>query len=141
LYAGSGAVGIEAVSRGAGEVWMAENAPAAIAAAKKNLEALGIAGEVRIETRGVKALIEKGVAEFDFVYIDPPYEAEKEYAATLGALGRSSGLLAAGAVVIAEHAKRYELAERYGWLVRTRVLLQGDAGLSFYSVGENAPPV
>jgi 16S rRNA G966 N2-methylase RsmD len=119
-------------------VWLAEKAKAPITAMQANVAALGIGTQVRIETRGVKAMLEKMAEmkfEFDFVYIDPPYEDEDEYAVTLNALGKLDGILAGGVVVIAEHAKRYELAEQYGRLRRTRVLLQGDAGLSFYSVG------
>jgi len=143
LYAGSGAVGIEAVSRGASKVWLAEKAPAAIKAIRVNLTALGITNSVKIETRSVKDLFSKANVAFDFIFLDPPYEAEQEYLLTLNILGKSSGLLAAGGIVIAEHAKRYSLAERYGSLRRARVLLQGDAGLTFYVVDEglNAPPV
>ncbi len=72
---------------------------------------------------------------FDVVFLDPPYDAAAEYAATLGLLGGDAGaLLAEGALVIAEHRKKERLEERYGALVRTRLLVQGDAGLSFYGV-------
>jgi 16S rRNA G966 N2-methylase RsmD len=68
------------------------------------------------------------------VFLDPPYDAAEEYAATLGLLGgRLSGMLAAGVLVIAEHRKKEQLEDRYGELVRTRLLKQGDAALSFYA--------
>jgi 16S rRNA (guanine966-N2)-methyltransferase len=71
---------------------------------------------------------------FDLVFLDPPWDAAAEYAATLGFLGGSaSGLLADGALVIAEHRRKERLEDRYGALERTRLLEQGDAALSFYA--------
>jgi 16S rRNA (guanine966-N2)-methyltransferase len=148
LYAGSGAVGIEAASRGAQEVLLVENAPPAIAAAKKNIETLGLGARVKIDPRKVQLFTTQNHGfdfifhGFDFIFLDPPYEAESEYALTMAALGKGK-VLNPKAVVIAEHARRSELAERYGKLRRVRVLLQGDAALSFYLLAdtENAPPV
>ena len=72
----------------------------------------------------------------DVIFLDPPYEAAEEYLSTLSFLGmHSSGLLAEGAVVIAEHGKKQPLEERYGGLQRGRVLPQGAAALSYYKVG------
>jgi 16S rRNA G966 N2-methylase RsmD len=73
--------------------------------------------------------------KFDLVFIDPPYDAAEEYAITLGLLGNSAvGLLAEGALVIAEHRRKQRLDDRYGSLAHTRLLEQGDAALSFYAV-------
>ena len=73
---------------------------------------------------------------FAVVFLDPPYEAAAEYAAVLGLLAQHrEALLAADALVVAEHARRDSLLQRYGCLERTRVLLQGDAALSFFAVG------
>ena len=70
---------------------------------------------------------------FDVVFLDPPYDAADEYAATPGLLGgASAALLADGAEVIAEHRRRQRLEDRYGALERTRLLEQGDAAPSFY---------
>jgi 16S rRNA G966 N2-methylase RsmD len=75
-------------------------------------------------------------AGFDLVFLDPPYDAAQEYTATLGLLGGAgAGLLAAGALVIAEHRRKERLEDRYGLLERTRLLEQGDASLSFYAAG------
>jgi 16S rRNA G966 N2-methylase RsmD len=77
----------------------------------------------------------KAGAGFDLVFLDPPYDAAEEYAATLGMLGGAAGgLLAEGGLVIAEHRKKERLEERYGALERTRLLEQGDAALSFYGM-------
>ncbi|HEX4154879.1 MAG TPA: 16S rRNA (guanine(966)-N(2))-methyltransferase RsmD [Acidobacteriaceae bacterium] len=137
LYAGSGAVGIEAISRGAEFVWFAEKAAPAVAAIRANLSALKIGGGYALEDRGVARLLENMVkaarADADVVFVDPPYEAAEEYEATLKFLGRHAAeILAEGAVVVVEHARKRSLAERVGVLERTRVLEQGEAGLSFY---------
>jgi 16S rRNA G966 N2-methylase RsmD len=77
---------------------------------------------------------------FDIVFLDPPYDAGREYADTLGALGGDSvGVLASGAVVIAEHRRKEKLEDRYGELARTRLLEQGDAALSFYAAATVSP--
>ncbi len=142
LFAGTGAVGIEAVSRGAGRVWLAEKAEPALQAIRANLKALGIESEAEVDARGSMALLErlvKAQTKVDVVFLDPPWEAEAEYARTLELLGSERGraMLAQGAMVIAEHSAKKPLAERYGALVRTRELKQGDAGLSFYAISTN----
>ena len=142
LYAGSGAVGMEALSRGAAHCLLAERAPAAIAALRRNVAALHVAGLCLLETRSVaRALAEAGRLgrTFDIVFLDPPYEAAAEYAATLSRLGElTPPLLREGAVVVAEHARRTALAEVHGVLRRTRLLEQGDAALSLYAIGDVA---
>lgn len=138
LYAGSGAVGIEAASRGAEQVVMVERGAGALKTLRANLESLGLRGAVRVEAVSVAAFLKKVRPEsagfvFDIVFMDPPYEADDEYALALGLLGgEASRLLAKNALVIAEHRRREKLDERYGVLERTRVLEQGDAALSFY---------
>jgi 16S rRNA (guanine(966)-N(2))-methyltransferase RsmD len=140
LYAGSGANGIEALSRGAGRVFFVENATAALAAVRANLASLGIREGFRIEARSVATALRLFAAQsqkLDVVFLDPPYESQKEYVATLELLGgECAAILASGAVVIAEHLRREPLADRYGSLERYRVLEQGDSALSFYSIPE-----
>jgi 16S rRNA (guanine966-N2)-methyltransferase len=143
LYAGSGAVGIEALSRGAESVTFVDEAPAALVVLGKNLAALGLKGDaVRIEKRSVgrylRGAAEKGAA-FDVIFLDPPYELAEEYSLALTLLGgECRALLAADALVVAEHRRKNPLEASYGCLIRTRVLEQGDAGLSFYRVAEGA---
>ncbi len=140
LYAGSGAVGVEALSRGAAFCAFAERGPAALAAIRENLASLGLgsSARARVEGRSAQAALQRlpGAAEsFDFVFLDPPYEASGEYTETLAILGREGPrLLRPGATVIAEHARRGDLPERFGVLARRRLLQQGDAALSFYGV-------
>jgi 16S rRNA (guanine(966)-N(2))-methyltransferase RsmD len=138
LYAGTGAVGIEALSRGAAHVWFAENAVAAVSAVRANLAALKIGRGFTLEDRGVGAMLQrlaKLSEPIDLVFLDPPYEAEKEYTETLGFVGSARGrqIVVADALVIAEHSSKTKLAERYGGLERTRVVKQGDAALSFFA--------
>ncbi|WP_371417139.1 16S rRNA (guanine(966)-N(2))-methyltransferase RsmD [Granulicella sp. S156] len=138
LYAGSGAVGIEALSRGAAFCWFAEKAPPAVAAIRANVAALKLQGGYAIEDRSVGRLLQsmlKNARTADVIFLDPPYEAAEDYTATLNFLAQNHAtLLAEGAVVIAEHARKKSLAESYGNLKRMRVLEQGDAALSFYQV-------
>jgi 16S rRNA (guanine(966)-N(2))-methyltransferase RsmD len=144
LYAGSGAVGIEAISRGAEFVWFAESARPAVRAIRDNLSALKIAGGFALEDRSVakllNSLVEKQRAA-EIVFLDPPYEDAEEYEETLKFLARNHAVvLADGAVVVAEHRRKQPLEARYSVLERYRVLEQGDAALSFFSVkiAENA---
>jgi len=135
LYAGSGAVGIEAVSRGAAAVTFVERGAAALGVLQKNLDALRIRGGVTVEKRSVAAFLKRSAGVYDTVFLDPPYDDAEEYARTLGFLGGEGlGLLAAGSVVVAEHRRKDSLLESYGRLTRVRVKEQGDAGLSFFEV-------
>lgn len=139
LYAGSGAVGIEALSRGAASVDFVERAPAALSALRNNLTKLGIKKDFRIHPGSVGGFLRRSMTAYDLIFLDPPYDAEDEYAGTLGLLGAPSAKqLNPGAQVIAEHRRKQRLAEDYGSLHRTRLLEQGDAALSFYSIVEPA---
>ena len=145
LYAGTGAVGIEAISRGAAHVWFAENADPALASLRANLAALKISSGYTVESRGVGAVLQKLgklTQQVDLVFLDPPYEAEAEYAGTLSFLGSARGreMLAPDALVIVEHTKKAKLAARYGALEHTRLVKQGDASLSFFAFAEEKTP-
>ncbi len=140
LYAGSGAVGIEALSRGASHVSFLESAPAALAAIRANLAALNIHFGFRIEASEVAAALRvlsasRTIQPWNLVFLDPPYHASRAYLNTLTTLGQAeSPLLAPHCMVIAEHQHKQPLASQYGSLYRTRVLKQGDAALSLYQI-------
>ncbi len=140
LYAGTGAVGIEALSRGARFVWFAENASSALKALHANLASLGIPPGYTIEARGTMPLLQKLTQTLDLVFLDPPYDDENAYTQSLGLLGGIAGAkrLTSQSLVTAEHATRgaFSLADRYGRLTRYRQVRQGEASLSFYRLAE-----
>ncbi len=138
LFAGTGAIGIEALSRGAAEVVFIENHALAVTLIRRNLESLGIATGATVlavdALRGLAMLASrKKQAEpgYDYIFLDPPYSAAQDYARVLEFLG-SADLLAPGGIVIAEHRRNFDLPEEPGAIKRFRVLRQGDAALSFY---------
>lgn len=134
LYAGTGAVGIEALSRGAGMVYFVDVSSRAVELIKKNLSSLGQdAGFQVLKQDSLRAVRELEVAgvQADFVFLDPPYRMQEEYRQALKALSESR-LLKAESIVIAEHASRFDPGDIFGVLRRYRRLAQGDAALSFY---------
>jgi 16S rRNA (guanine966-N2)-methyltransferase len=126
-----------------------ENHPPAATLIQRNLESLGIRSGATVLTmdvlRGLVKLAssqKRRAAGFDFIFLDPPYVAAKDYARVLEFLG-SADLLASGGIVIAEHRRSFALPEEAGTVRRYRVLKQGDAALSFYRravalAGENS---
>ena len=135
LFAGTGAVGIEALSRGARMVYFVEASAKAAAVVRANLKSLGIAhGTEVIDREAVRGLqkLDAEAVRADYVFLDPPYRMHNEYRQVMEFLAQSQSVHA-GTVVIAEHDKRFDPGERFGSLKRTRVLKQGDAALSFYS--------
>jgi 16S rRNA (guanine966-N2)-methyltransferase len=136
LYAGSGAVGIEALSRGARMVYFVDQAAPALAAIRENLAALEISSGFQVVPGSVSAALRRIAEPCTIVFMDPPYASTVEYGRTLSVLGeRAEELLTGDGIVVAEHQRKMPepLAESYGPLRRYRVLEQGDAGLSFYS--------
>ena len=124
-YAGTGAVGIEALSRGARDVVFIEHHRAASQLIRQNLADLTwavLTGLDRLEREG---------EHFDMVFLDPPYEEIREYHHTLRQLARGS-LLLPTSIVVAEHSKHIQLEENYLTLHQTRLLRHGDAQLAFY---------
>ena len=133
-YAGSGAVGLEGLSRGAREVVFIEHHRPAVELIRKNLAALGIESGCRLMTSPVLDALDRldeERAAFDFVFLDPPYAEVREYHHALRQLARST-LLTPDSLVIAEHSRHMFLEESYGHLRRTRQIRHGDAQLAFY---------
>ncbi len=124
-YAGTGAVGIEALSRGAAHAIFVEKSRAAVEIIRDNLAALGLEKRAEVFTGKAAAVLERLAA--DIVFLDPPYELDREYAQSLDLLGSRPSEL-----VIAQHSSRFPLADEYGALKRTRIARQGDNSLSFY---------
>jgi 16S rRNA (guanine966-N2)-methyltransferase len=125
-YAGTGAVGIEALSRGARHVWFLEKNRAALETIRQNLELLQLERRASVVAGPVLLTLERYAA--DIVFLDPPYALEREYAAALELLAQHPPPL-----TIVQHERRLALPEAQGSLRRTRLLKQGDNALSFYA--------
>jgi len=127
-YAGTGAVGIEALSRGADHVTFVERDRRALALVAENIAHCGIAdGYVIIRASVARAVDDLGAEPFDIMFFDPPYGDEVDE--VLAAAGER---LAAGGVLVLEHARRRMSPERLGRLQRTRSVRSGDSALTFY---------
>ncbi len=134
LCAGTGAVGIEALSRGASQVYFVESSSAAAGLIRGNLKSLEVEAGFEIAkedvVRALRQLESKSVTA-DFVFLDPPYRLEKVYVQVLQLLSKSS-LVTLETVVVAEHDKRFDPGDSFAPLLRYRTLEQADAVLSFY---------
>ena len=146
IFAGTGAVGIEALSRGATHAAFIESHAAAAALIRRNLESLGISSQALVlpldAIRGLEKLAARqkpSDAPFDFVFLDPPYAHVEEYTRVLHFLA-SAPFLTDGSIVIAEHSRKLELpaqisrqaGKQTGTLEHTRTIQQGDAALTFF---------
>jgi 16S rRNA (guanine(966)-N(2))-methyltransferase RsmD len=124
-YAGTGAVGIEALSRGAERAIFIERHRSAAECIRENLASLGL--QQRAEVLQGRVLQYLTQRKADIVFLDPPYSLEAEYREALELLGNQPPPLA-----LVQHSSRFELEDEYGCLRRTRQLRQGDNTVSFY---------
>lgn len=134
LFAGTGAVGIEALSRGAHSATFVDSSRAATKVIRENLKSLGILeGFEVLEHEAVRALrqLDAQAVACNYVFLDPPYKEDQAYEECLGFLGQSR-ILNPKSVVIVEHDKRFDPGDSFGALKRYRTLKQGDSSLSFY---------
>jgi 16S rRNA (guanine966-N2)-methyltransferase len=129
-YAGTGAVGIEALSRGAAHVTFVEPDPRAAALIEANLQRCGVSDRYAIIRARFAGTERPSVGDtFDVIFLDPPYGA----ADVSAALEAAEPLVGEGTLLIVEHAKRDVAPESRGTLIRRRVLTSGDSALAFYS--------
>jgi len=124
-YAGTGAVGIEALSRGATLVYFLERDKVALETIRENLASLRVGSRAVVVAGPVARTLERCKAEI--VFADPPYESEAEYTTVLERLAAAPPALA-----ILQHSFRFKLPDEKGVLRRTRLLKQGENALSFY---------
>ena len=137
LFAGTGAVGIEALSRGAKQVYFVDTSAAAAKLIERNLQSLGIVAGYKIlrdDLSGVLWRLQREHVTADVVFLDPPYRLQHAYEETLTALAESS-LVWAMSLVVAEHEKKFDPGAEFGSLRRVRKLVQGNGALSFYRIG------
>ena len=125
IYAGTGAVGIEALSRGALRSIFIDKSRAAVEVIRENLAALGLESRADVFTSKPAPVLER--IRPAVAFLDPPYEMAKEYEQAMAALETSET-----ALVIVQHSARFEPPEQYGRLRRYRRIKQGDNVLSFY---------
>jgi len=133
-YAGSGAVGLEALSRGARQVFLIEENAAAFRIIQANLAALGVRDNVDIMCapvrKGLRMLEERGV-QAGYCFLDPPYAARREYSESLLWLS-ASRLMATEGLIILEHGRKDPLEQRVGRWSQVRIITHGSSSLSFY---------
>lgn len=133
LCAGSGAVGIEAISRGAKHATFVDISRKACALIEENLDLLGVPEQQStVVMSDAEKFLAKTETSFDIIYFDPPYA--DDYVDVLVKLGmRDSRTLSEFGILIAEHFTKHDLPDEIGELRRWRLLKQGDSSLSFYT--------
>ena len=136
LFAGSGSLSLEALSRGAESALLVDESAEAARLMRRNVEALGFADRARVWPQPVgkalRRLSDEGAA-YDAIFLDPPYDrgwVDK----VLTMIGRNGTLRAEG-VAVAEHSARERVGEQYGELVRRDLRRYGDTVLSFFEMG------
>jgi len=137
LFAGTGSIGIEALSRGASQVYFVESSQKAVRLIRENLAALGIGEGFEIlpwpASKALRQLDARNL-RCNYCFLDPPYQMQGAYEEALRLLA-GSNLLAKGALVIAEHDKHFDPGDGMDALRRYRLLKQGESALSFYARG------
>ncbi len=140
LFAGTGSIGIEALSRGASKVYFVESGKKAAQTIRANLQSLGITEGVEILEQTVadalRTLNESGLHP-DVIFLDPPYKMQGAYGQVLRIVAQRE-LLRDGGIMVAEHEKRFDPGDGEGHLRRYRKLAQGDSSLSFYRMNFTA---
>jgi len=132
LFAGSGAVGIEALSRGAARAVFVEGDRRAVGRIRENLAETELTGKSRVMAARVETALDRLGTEgeqFDIIFLDPPYDRPAAAGKTLERVG---GLLAEGAAVVVQCSSRYQPMERAGDLRRGRSRTIGETALWFY---------
>ncbi|HEX8792470.1 MAG TPA: 16S rRNA (guanine(966)-N(2))-methyltransferase RsmD [Polyangiaceae bacterium] len=142
LYAGTGALGIEAISRGARRATLVESARPALAALRANVESLGVNDRVRVVPGDVGASARRIASDgpFDLVLADPPWaDVDSGDAARALASLAAAGAFASAATLVLEHASRSQPPEIVG-LAREDTRRYGDTALTFYKIAILAEP-
>lgn len=134
LFAGTGSIGIEALSRGAAHVYFVENAKKAAQVIRANLQSLGVTTGTEVWERTAAdalRLLNEAENRADVIFLDPPYKMRGAYEQVLRVLSQTQ-VLRTGGVVVAEHEKRFDPGDGVTGICRYRRLDQGESSLSFY---------
>jgi len=140
LFAGTGGLGIEALSRGAGSAVFVDSNPQSVEVVRRNLESTRLASRANVyrnEARRALKALEKAGRPFDLIFLDPPY-AMKDCDAILTEMAEK-GLVAPSAVAVVEHDPEVVYAEAFGGFERTRYATYGDIALSVYRYEREGP--
>ena len=133
LYAGTGALGIEALSRGAKWADFVESDARHARQIRENLRTLSLVDRSHVHQTRVERIVVTLTTTYDAVFIDPPYSMS-DWGNLMTQLGQG-GFVEENGVVIAEHRTGTLLAERYGKLVRESSRKYGDTSISIYLIG------
>jgi len=129
LFAGTGGIGIEALSRGASRAVFIDDSRKSLDAVRHNIGQAGFGSRAQVIASKAESFIKKTEDRYDIIFLDPPYT--QEFGPLLELIA-GSALLAPAAVVVAEHFKKQPSLERAGALTLYREAVYGDTVLAFY---------
>ncbi len=131
LCAGAGGIGIEALSRGAGNVVFVDSSRESLTAVRNNIEQTGLGERAHIVFAKAESYLKRPLENFDIIFLDPPYAQDLQ---PLLELIAGSGVVKADGIVVAEHFRKQPSPEKAGALVRYREARYGDTVLAFYKL-------
>ncbi len=135
VFAGTGAVGLEAISRGAAHVTFVERDPRAMAVIERNVASCGAGGRCIIVRSDAAKLTQRLASQrFDLVFLDPPYD----FVELDAVLAEAAALVAPGGLVVLEHARRRDAPAGQPALTIGRQVTAGDSQLTFYALASAA---
>jgi 16S rRNA (guanine966-N2)-methyltransferase len=132
LFAGTGGIGLEALSRGAGQVVFVDGSRESLSVIKQNIEALELTDLAQVIAAKAESFLKRPSGPYDIIVLDPPYKME--LAPLLGLIALA-GILKPRGIVVAEHFKKQSSPERAGELELFREAVYGDTVLAFYRAG------
>ncbi len=133
LFAGTGGIGIEALSRGAGKVVFVDDSRDSLQTVRKNIEQTGFTEQTEVVASHAEKYLKKSPVQCDIIFLDPPYTYDQE--ALLAAVAESA-VLKPDSIVVSEHFKKQPSPERAGVLMLYREAQYGDTVLAFYRLGD-----
>ncbi len=135
LFGGTGGIGIEALSRGAAQVFLVDDSRESLETIRHNLEQAGL-GDAQVVASRAESFLKKTTDQFDIIFLDPPYSQEQE---PLLQLVSGSGVLKQDSIVVFEHFKKERSPKAAGSLVLDREAVYGDTVLAFYRTNADLP--